>query len=54
MLDEQARFFQNSASLNGSESGGGSFPPLWFFAFSGPATSKTHSAGKKGERKEEL
>ncbi len=36
VLDERVRFFQNSASLNGSESGGGLFPAR-FFVSSGPA-----------------
>jgi uncharacterized repeat protein (TIGR03803 family) len=36
LLDWQARFLQNSTSVSGSESGGGSFS-AGFFAFSGPS-----------------
>jgi hypothetical protein len=43
-----ARFFPNSASLNGSESGGEHFPAR-FFALSGPATRNLTQRGKELE-----
>ena len=45
-IDKQARFFQNWASLNGSESGGGHFPAA-FFAPSGPAIPENQLSGEK-------
>jgi hypothetical protein len=48
-FDTQARFSQNSRSLNGSESGGGLFPAR-FFAPSGPANHRINVAGKKKGR----
>jgi hypothetical protein len=47
-IDTQARFFQNSAWLNGSESGG-EFSPARFFASSRPAIAETT---RRGNRKE--
>src|SRR5206468_1450784 len=44
-LDRLTEFFQNSASLNGSESGGGQFPAR-FFAPSGPAIAESTQRGK--------
>ena len=41
------RAHENSASLNGSESGGG-LSPARFFASSGPATTESTQRGKKG------
>ena len=47
-LDRLTEFFQNSASLNGSESGGGQFPAR-FFAPSGPAIAESTQRGKGKE-----
>ena len=48
VLDEQATFLRHSASLNGSESGGGHFS-RWFFVSSGPAIAESTLAGKRKE-----
>jgi len=47
LLDEQVRFSQDSASLHGSESGGG-HRPARFFVFSGPAIKEPTERGKEG------
>ena len=49
VLDGQVSFFQDSASLNGSESGGGLFPAR-FFASSRPPQSQNHFSGDKKGR----
>ena len=49
-LDKLVRFFQNSGSLNGFESGGGHFPAR-FFAPSGPAIAESTQRGKRKEQK---
>jgi len=49
VLDQQVISFPESASLNGSESGGGHFP-AGFFASSGPAIAEPTQRGKRKER----
>src|SRR5437667_10195391 len=50
-IDKQARVFQNWASLNGFESGGGHFPAA-FFAPSGPAIPELTQRGKERKNHE--
>jgi hypothetical protein len=48
-FDTQARFPQNSALLNGSESGGGHFPARFF----APPDPQPTESTQRGNRKEE-
>jgi hypothetical protein len=48
VLDQQVRFFPNSASLNGSESGGAHFPAGFFAFFQTPVIHNQRSGEKKG------